>query len=358
MDNSNYAYAVGRIRALENQLLKMADFERLLEVESAEAVLGELSDTDYGDHISRIKNIGDFEFILNEELKRVYRLTKEFSLDPEITDLFFLKNDLHNLKVLLKNKYFPTSGIEEYLIDLGLFSLSDLKNMVEKNDYSKFGDLTIQEAIEQAVKQFELTHEVELIDFVLDAAVYELSLRTVGKYKNAFLKKLFQLEIDAINLKTLVRFVITRKDKRYLKDVLIHGGDLPYEFFLKAIIENEKNVLQKMHQERYRNIIVYEENLGAKERRLPFLEKYEKILAEGVNSWEENRNFFRLEKLIDDLLTTHLKKAKYISLGIEPIITYLLAKEMEVKNIHIIIVSKINNLPEEKIRQRLRETYV
>lgn len=358
MDNSNYAYAVGRIRASENQLLGTVDFERLLEAEGPEAVLEELSDTDYGDHISQIKNISDFEFILNEELKRVHRLIKELSLDPEITDVFFLKKDLHNLKVLLKNKYFPTSGTEEYLIDLGLFSLSDLKEMVQKNNYSKFGNLMIQEAIKQALKQFELSYEVELIDFILDAAIYELSLCTAKKYKNAFLERLFKLEIDTVNLKTLVRFIVTKKDKRYLKDVLIHGGDLPYEFFLKAIIENEKNVLQKMHQERYRNIIVYEENLGAKERRLPFLEKYEKILAEGVNSWKENHNFLRLEKLTDDFLTTYLKKAKYISLGIEPIIAYLVAKEIEVKNIRIIMVSKINNLPEGTIRQRLRETYV
>jgi len=358
MNNANYAYAVGRIRALENQLLRMIDFERLLETESAEAVLEELSDTDYGEHLTRIKNTSDFEFILNEELKKVYKLTSELSLDPEITNLFFLKKDLHNLKVLLKSKYVPTLAVEDYLIDLGLFSLSDLRNMVEKNDYSNFGNLTIQGAIKQAIRQFELTHQAELIDYVLDAAIYELSLTTVREYRNTFLEKLFQLEIDTINLKTLVRFIVARKDKRYLKDVLIYGGDIPYEFFLKALTENEKEVRQKIHQERYRNIVVYEENIGAKERRLPFLENYEKILVAGINYWEKNRSFSYLEKLIDDHLTQYLKRAKYISLGIEPLIAYLLAKETEIKNIRTIIVGKLNRLPEETIRERLREPYV
>ncbi len=230
--------------------------------------------------------------------------------------------------------------------------------MVEKNDYSNFGNSAIREAIKQAIRQFELTHQAELIDYVLDATIYELSLTTVREYRNTFLERLFQLEIDTINLKTLVRFMVIRKDKRYLKDVLIHGGNLPYEFFLRAIIENEKVVRQKIHQERYRNIVVYEENIGAKERRLPFLENYEKIIIAGINYWEKNCSFSYLEKLIDDHLMQHLKRAKYISLGIEPLIAYLLAKETEIKNIRTIIVGKLNRLPEETIRERLREPYV
>lgn len=357
MNNSNYASAVGKIRALENQLLRMADFERLLEAESAETALEELSDTDYGDHISKIKNISDFEFILNEELKRVYRLIKELSLDPEITDLFFLGKDLHNLKIILKSKYTNISG-DEQIVDLGLFSLPILQAMVEKNDYSKFANSLIEHVIKQAIRQYELTGEIELIDFVLDAAFYEAALGAVRKYRNSFLERLLKLEIDTINLKTLVRFIVTKKDKRYFKDVLIHGGDLPYEFFLREIDGNGKEIPQKVHRGRYARLISYEENLGAKERCLPFLEECEKIITLGIAYWEKKRTFSYLEKLVDDFLIRYLKRAKYISLGIEPLIAYLFAKGTEIKNIRLILVGKIANLPLEIIRENLRETYV
>ena len=45
-------------------------------------------------------------------------------------------------------------------------------------------------------------------------------------------------------------------------------------------------------------------------------------------------------------------------LGPEPVIAYLLAKENEIKIIRIIMVGKINRLPTEEIRERLRDVYV
>ena len=49
--------------------------------------------------------------------------------------------------------------------------------------------------------------------------------------------------------------------------------------------------------------------------------------------------------------------AKYIALGPEPVIAYLMAKETEIKNLRIIFTGKINRLPENTIRERLREAY-
>lgn len=357
MGNEDYAYAVGKIRALETQLLTKSDFERLLETSNATSALQELSDTPYGEHLIRIKDISEYELLLNEELKKTHNLIKELSLHPEITDLFFLEKDLHNLKVLLKSKYAKISS-DENLIDLGLFRLAELKEMVEKNDYLKFTNPTIRETVIQTVKQFELTHEPELIDFVLDAGMYEMLLDAVRKHQNIFLERFFQLQIDLTNLKTLVRFIVTKKDKRYFKDVLIHGGNLAYEFFLREFPEKEQDVPRKVGLERYENIITYQKDLNAKERRTPILEKYEQIISAGIKSWVKERSFSLLEKLIDNCLTEYLKKAKYITLGLEPLIAYLFAKETETKNIRIIILGKLNKVPQEILRERLRETYV
>jgi len=365
MDNSKYATAVGIIRALENKLLKFTDLERLLSVEKAETLLEELSETPYGEYIGRIKEINEFEFLLNSELKKTYKIISELSLNPEITNLFFLKKDLHNLKIILKNKYSNLIG-EEYLVDLGLFSLPVLKEMVEKNNYTKFpfrvnlqGEpWTIGQAVEKAIKQVEQTSETELIDFFLDSAFYQMSLETTKKYRNIFLERLFKLEIDTNNLKTLVRFIVTKKDKKYLQDAWIPGGDLSGDFFLPEIVEKEKDLLQKVHQARYERLISYERDLSAKETTLPFLEEYEKIITLGISSWEKMHTFSDLEKIIDNFLINYLKKAKHISLGIEPLIGYLSAKEMEIKNIRLIIFGKITNLPLEMIRQNLREAYI
>ena len=44
--------------------------------------------------------------------------------------------------------------------------------------------------------------------------------------------------------------------------------------------------------------------------------------------------------------------------GISPLIAYILARETEIKAVRIILSGKHNNLPQETIRERLREMYV
>ena len=61
---------------------------------------------------------------------------------------------------------------------------------------------------------------------------------------------------------------------------------------------------------------------------------------------------------MDDFLLSFVKASRWNPLGIEPIIGYLLAKENEIRLIRIIMVGKINNLPAETIRERLRDVYV
>ena len=47
------------------------------------------------------------------------------------------------------------------------------------------------------------------------------------------------------------------------------------------------------------------------------------------------------------------KPSKYVNFGPEPIFSYIIAKETEVKILRIIMVSKLNRLSPEDIRERL-----
>ena len=52
------------------------------------------------------------------------------------------------------------------------------------------------------------------------------------------------------------------------------------------------------------------------------------------------------------------KTSKYINIGPEPIFSYIVAKEAEIKTLRIILVAKLNNLSPDVIRERVRELYV
>ena len=104
-DDTRYAYAVGVIRVLETRLLNGADLRRMLETDSPQATLETLSDTEYEASLSKVESEWDFETALREEMERIYKLIDKLTQDKELTDIFRIKWDFHNLKVLLKSKY-------------------------------------------------------------------------------------------------------------------------------------------------------------------------------------------------------------------------------------------------------------
>ena len=60
---------------------------------------------------------------------------------------------------------------------------------------------------------------------------------------------------------------------------------------------------------------------------------------------------------MDDYIVSLTKEAKKINYGPEVPFAYLMAKENEIRNLRILLVSKLNNLPKNFIKERLRETY-
>ena len=86
--------------------------------------------------------------------------------------------------------------------------------------------------------------------------------------------------------------------------------------------------------------------------------KYYEYLHRGIEGWQVNKNFNKLELEKDNYLLSILKKAKIRAFGIEPVIGYIEGKEIEYKNIRIILEGKKTKIKENKIKELLRDTYV
>ena len=69
-------------------------------------------------------------------------------------------------------------------------------------------------------------------------------------------------------------------------------------------------------------------------------------------------NMAVLEAAMDNFLILYLRQTRQRAFGVEPLIGYMLGKEMEIKNLRIIYVCKVNGFGEEPIKERLRDTYV
>ncbi|HOE56062.1 MAG TPA: V-type ATP synthase subunit C [Bacillota bacterium] len=333
MGENKYLYAVTRIRALETKLLDKAKIERMIEAKNADEIIKILSETEYGSLVSEMQDIEDYETVLSKELSKTYGLLREISPVPELTDLFSLKYDIHNIKTLLKSSYLGEEN-DELLNSIGTIPVQHLQKMVKEKDFRDL-DPIIRECVEQAVGDFTVNPDPQLIDVTLDKCLYNLMYKNAKDNKNSFLMDYISVQIDLINIKSLVRIKAMGYGRDFLKKVILMNGKLDYAFFNDVFDESFETLID----------------------RLAFRD-YGKVVEEGISNYIKTKSLTKFEKLSDDFIFEIAKKGKYVAFGIEPLIGYLMAKENETKMIRMIMVGKINEIPNELIRERLRDIYV
>jgi V/A-type H+-transporting ATPase subunit C len=331
MDN-RYAYAVGKIRAREVRLLDLPKLLSILQAENVEEALKRLSDTDYREGLALVKQEADFDSHLSRQMESVYHLISGLTRDPQLTDLFILGNDFHNIKVAFKKKY-GASVEEEYYLAPSIVNREELVEAVKTGNYGRLPP-PLAGALQKTEGIYSSEKNIQLIDTTLDEIYLSHCLQVSRQAKCEFLEKLFLIQIDLTNIRTFLRLKEMAKGRDSLEKCLISGGVLERDLFLKSFAGSLESFVDSLR----------------------FKDYYE-ILNSGVEHWGKSGSFSFLEKLFDDYLLNFVKKAKYISFGIEPLIGYLVAKEMEVKNLRTVIVGKFNGLFPEIIKGRLREVY-
>jgi V/A-type H+-transporting ATPase subunit C len=81
-------------------------------------------------------------------------------------------------------------------------------------------------------------------------------------------------------------------------------------------------------------------------------------VSEGISQLKAQKSFAALERSVDDLLIQLLKQSREASFGVEPVVAYLLLKEYEIQAVRAVMVGKLNQLPKEKIKERLPSEYI
>jgi len=352
-ENTNYAYAVGRIRALEARLLDRTTISRLLDTENAAEALKMLSEGDYESSLSNITDPADFETALNIERERIYAFIDQLSLDQPLTNLFRARWDFHNLKALLKASYTEkgSSVADGVTVDSGLIPVAILRSIVEPEDdqtssgFSLPGTVPggsnghaydyIMKALADARIEYEESRNPQVIDVVIDNHAQNFLYQQAVEYQNPFLVGYFESIADLTNIKSFIRMKMLGEGLRVLDKVLLPGGSLDKKIYVTQFDETVENFAAGLT-----------------------MTPYGELVAEGIRRWAEEKSLAAYERLSDNYLINYIRPAKYIFFGVEPLIGYLLAKEHEMKLIRIIVIGKLNDLPTESIKERLRDTYV
>lgn len=331
--NTKYAYAVGRIRVLETRLLDKTKLDRMVEAPTVQDSLKVLGETDYSGAIAAMSSAHDYETILRDETSRIFALIRKISPEPHLTDVLSLQFDIHNLKILLKAHFLEEAG-NPYLLPAGTIPPEKLQAMVEEEDFRDLPE-EMQQTVKQIMEEFAVTRDPQIIDLYLDKVHYEIMISTAQKSRSRFLEGLFVRQIDLLNVKTFLRVKRMGRDRSFLRKALLPHGKISVDVFLNLLAEPVYQLAERLA-----------------------MTEYAALISEGVKEWQSEGTLTRFEKLSDDYISEYLTRNRYNPFGLEPLIAYLFAKETEIKNIRMVMVGKINSLPVESIRERLRDVYV
>ncbi len=108
----NYAYALGKVRALENFLIKDEVFEEAQAAELEGALRLFVESDLYGDELMRVKDSRHLEAVLEQEKDKVRKLVQELLLDKELLVLLDL-DDLEGAVQAADN--YPSSLLKDYI---------------------------------------------------------------------------------------------------------------------------------------------------------------------------------------------------------------------------------------------------
>jgi ATP synthase, subunit C len=189
-------------------------------------------------------------------------------------------------------------------------------------------------ALAEAVDVHARTNDPQMIDFVCDKYCFADIIEAAEASKNSFVKGYVSLWIDTVNLKTFARVKKMGQPWNYFENVFIPGGTVDLQVFLGSYEDDFKQATEKFQ--------AY--NIA-------------KAVSEGGEQIDNSGDFTLLEKICDNLLVEYSREAKTVTFGLEPLVSYLVARQNEVKAIRIVLAGKLAKMSPELIRERLRETY-
>ena len=243
-----------------------------------------------------------------------------------------LKYDYHNAKVLLKAKVLG-KDLSSMLIKLGNLDLQEIKRKIDSDNFKSLNGI-LGKGIQEAMKVFEETKDPQKIDIIIDKYMYEELVEINKSLNYKFIDNLVKAMIDSTNIRTLLRIKKQNKGRSFAEEVIFNGGAIDSNKLVLLLNESPENIMSRLQTTIYSSLI-----------------------KEGLEGYIATDSASLLEKLSDNYIMQLMKDSKLVTFGPERLLSYIYAKETEIKVIRIIMVGKLNNIAEEVIRERLRDIY-
>ena len=327
INKEDYLYISSLLRAREPRMLSREKAERMLDAPNFEDAAKMLTDSGYED-MSQM-TVKQIETALADRRAAVFHELESLVPNAAALDLFRLKYDYHNAKVLIKSDAMHQN-------DASLLSASGRiapDTMQKRFQEDRLRDLPgeLGSAAEEAKNLLARSANPQLSDFLLDKAYFREMTGLAEALDSDFARAYVALLADSTNLRSAVRILRMGKDIGYLQEALVSGGSV-----------SEERLIQGVAGEGLASVF------GG-----TALSKASQLGSEAVSGG----TLTAFELACDNAVADYLANAKLCSFGEESVLAYLAGAENELTAVRMILTGRLAGVPSDTIRERLRDLY-
>ncbi len=330
---ADYLFGSANVRTLENAIVGRDRIAQLAEAKSADEAYALLAE--YGVTLCRSEESGAVarEETLLGILRSAYARVTELVPDSGALLLWLYPYDCNNLKAAIKC---AARGIEPYsmMFDFGSVSAEQVVQAVATGVFDAFPS-EMRTAAAEAVATFAKTNNPQVVDLILDRACYADMLEAARASKNDYVLRIVTAKIDLTNLMILLRVLRMRSGeagRMLLEEALLSGGQLSTGALLECYASGEDTLWVCLKRSDYRD----------------FADLF----------YVSDKSLTAAERIADNALMKIIREAKFIPMGLEVMVAFLLAHEYEVRNLRIVLSGKEAGVDTQTIRERIRDSYV
>ncbi len=315
------------LRAREPKLLTRDRAERMLDAGSFDECAKLLTDCGYADMSAM--SAKEIERYLSSRRDEVFAELEKLAPDKGVVDVFRMKYDYHNAKVLVKAEAVGQDGAR-LMSRSGRFTPEKLTELYTEENLGQL-PAGFAAAVADAKSVLARTANPQLADFILDRAYFAEIRAAAQSAECPFLAGYAEILTDSTNLKSAVRTLRMGKDLEFMDSALIPGGSVSAD---RVVAAGDKESITAL----FANTL---------------LERAAVIGAEAV----EGGSMTAFELACDNAVTAYLRRAKLVSFGPEALIAYLAAVESEITAVRMILTGRLAGIDPDVIRERLRDMY-
>lgn len=329
----SYVYTVARLRGMENHILDVGFFSRIMDSSGIDDAIKALGETSYSQWLNQSGTL-NFDKAIDSEMLATLDELSQFVPDKELLTIFRLPYDFHNVKVLLKGLFKVRGGESDgrrydLLSKLGTIDTNELTEAIETEEYG-FLPYGLVDVIPQCWQLWDQTKNAQAVELLLDHQMFKAMLSIAEKLNVPAVTQWVRLKIDAENLRSAIRLARMKYESAKALPFFHDGGTIRADDMAKLLNEP---------QETWGRLLSHTD-IG-------------NVLSALTEQSDLKTALSDVSGSLDDYLIKILEKSKFSIDDPANVLLYLLIKEAETRNMRVALVCVAGGLDREFGRRLL-----